>query len=143
MTESEDRTDLDSCSAEDRLVYTAAGLIVCGIVCMVVGYVVPREYTFNPYARARDMEAIEVYYADLSQKLDLTIVIGMAFISIGGMILSSLITYISCCEPQISAPVLTETSVISPSGGRTYGTSGGNSSGEHPPTRDSIALCER
>jgi hypothetical protein len=152
MTESEDITDPDPCSAEDGLVYTAAGLIVFGIICMVVGYVVPRDYTFNPYARARDMEAIEIYYADLSQNLDLTIVIGMAFIALGGMILSSFITYISCCESQTS--VLTEASAISPSGGRTYGTSAGNSSEYSPrtcggisnephPTRDSIELCER
>lgn len=26
---------------EDAVVYTAAGLIVCGVVCMVVGYTVP------------------------------------------------------------------------------------------------------
>lgn len=87
---------------EDAVVYTAAGLIVCGVVCMVVGYTVPRDYTFNPYARARDMEAIEIYYAHLSQSLDLTIVIGMGFIAIGGIILSSLITISVALNPRRS-----------------------------------------
>ncbi|XP_061197572.1 transmembrane protein 74B-like [Saccostrea echinata] len=143
MPEEEDSDNSsDNCSSEDRLVYTAAGLIVCGIICMVVGYVIPRDYTFNPYARARDMESIEIYYADLSQKLDLTIVIGMAFIAIGGIMLSSFITYISCCESKSESSLHTERRAISLSGGRNYGTSG-VSGAEPRPVRNDIALCER
>lgn len=127
---------------EDAVVYTAAGLIVCGVVCMVVGYTVPRDYTFNPYARARDMEAIEIYYAHLSQSLDLTIVTGMGFIAIGGIILSSLITYISCTESTTQHSVPSERSAIISSRGRGYGTSAGTTPTPRSAGGD-IALCER
>lgn len=127
---------------EDALVYMAAGLIVYGIVCMVVGYTVPREYTFNPYARARDMEAIEIYYADLSQSLDLTIVIGMGFIAVGGIILSTLITYISCTESNTQHPTPSERSAIISTRGRGYGTTAGTNP-EPPSAGGDIAMCER
>lgn len=126
---------------EDAVVYTATGLIVCGVVCIVVGYTVPRDYTFNPYARARDMEAIEIYYAHLSQSLDLTIVIGMGFIAIGGIILSSLITYIGCTESTTHS-VPSERSAIISSRGRGYGTSAGTTPTPRSAGGD-IALCER
>lgn len=127
---------------EDAVVYTATGLIVCGVVCIVVGYTVPRDYTFNPYARARDMEAIEIYYAHLSQSLDLTIVIGMGFIAIGGIILSSLLTFISCTESTTQHSVPSERSAIISSRGRGYGTSAGTTPTPRSAGGDK-ALCER
>ena len=133
----------ESCSTQDVLVYMSAGLVVCGVICMVVGYTVPRDYTFNPYARARDMEAIEIYYADLSLKLDLTIVIGMAFIAIGGIVMSTLITYVNCCETKTPATANSEsTTIISTPGGRSYGTLAGTGP-TRPPVHDDMAMWER
>lgn len=88
------------------------------------------------------MEAIEIYYAHLSQSLDLTIVIGMGFIAIGGIILSSLITYISCIESTTQHSVPSERSAIISSRGRGYGTSAGTTPTPRSAGGD-IALCER
>lgn len=88
------------------------------------------------------MEAIEIYYAHLSQSLDLTIVIGMGFIAIGGIILSSLITYIGCTESTTQHSVPSERSAIISSRGRGYGTSAGTTPTPRSAGGD-IALCER
>lgn len=47
---------------EDVVVYMVVGLIVCGVVCMVVGYIVFWDYIFNLYVWVCDMEVIEIYY---------------------------------------------------------------------------------
>lgn len=65
----------------------------CGLALIFVGYIVPRDYAFDPLKPAREMEAIEIHYATLSFYLDVCILIGMACIALGGLISSGIFMY--------------------------------------------------
>ena len=65
-----------------------------GILLTMVGYLVPREYEFDPDLEAEQMEDIEIYYDKLSWHLDVCIIVGMAFVVLGGLILAGIITYL-------------------------------------------------
>ncbi|KAK3592132.1 hypothetical protein CHS0354_019416 [Potamilus streckersoni] len=78
---------------DEFLIFVALIFIVLGISIMGFGYIVPRDYTVDPLAPAREMEAMEIYYAKLSYILDLCIVIGMGCIAVGGLIVSGMMTY--------------------------------------------------
>ena len=71
-------------------------LLLTGIVFVAVGYIVPRDYNFDPNTEARKMEAIEIYYADRIKMLDACIIVGMTFCGIGAVILASLLMVILC-----------------------------------------------
>lgn len=78
---------------EGSLTALALLCMSCGLAIMCVGYLVPRDYVFDPSKSAREMEKIEIYYANLSFYLDTCIVAGMAFIAVGGLISSALFMY--------------------------------------------------
>ena len=62
-----------------------------GLLC--IGYIIPREYVFDPSLPARQMEAIELRHAKLVKGLDICIIIGMGFTAFGGILVASLTTY--------------------------------------------------
>lgn len=64
-----------------------------GLSIMIVSIIVPRDYAFNPSLPAREMESIEIHYANLAFYLDLVAVIGMGFITLGGVISSGVFVY--------------------------------------------------
>ncbi|XP_060598641.1 uncharacterized protein LOC132752346 [Ruditapes philippinarum] len=78
---------------EDFFTAIAIILMSFGLAIMVVGIVVPRDFVFNPSLPAREMESIEIHYANLSFYLDLVAVIGMGFITLGGVISSGVFMY--------------------------------------------------
>ena len=78
---------------EDFLLLISVGAMSVGLALLCIGFVIPRDYEFDPSLPARDMEAIEVYYANLTWALDICIISGMSCIAFGALIVSSLITY--------------------------------------------------
>lgn len=78
---------------DDFCTLLAASLMLAGIVFMTVGYVVPRDYKFNPYAPAREMESIEIHFARLSYNLDIVITVGMSLVAAGGIIMAGVMCY--------------------------------------------------
>lgn len=96
---SSSRNDVQCCCLEclsnpgDLITFIASVFMILGLVFMTIGYVVPRDYDFNPYAPAREMEAIEIYFANLSYDLDVVITAGMGFVAFGGILMTSLVTY--------------------------------------------------
>ncbi|KAL4237164.1 Transmembrane protein 74B [Mactra antiquata] len=78
---------------EDLLITISIVCLVLGFVIMGTGYIIPREYIFDTSLPAREMERIEIYYANLSYSLDICILVGMGFIAFGGVIASSVFTY--------------------------------------------------
>lgn len=85
--------DCSDRNKEDTLITVSVVLLVLGFIIMFIGYSVPRGYVFDTSLPAREMEKIEIYYAELSYKLDVCIVVGMGFIAIGGLIVSCVTTY--------------------------------------------------
>lgn len=75
----------------DFLSLVSAVMIIFGIVLVFTGYGVPQEYEFDPFAPAREMEAIETYYLNLQWYMDICVTIGICLISGGSIIISSLL----------------------------------------------------
>jgi hypothetical protein len=65
-----------------------------GILLTMVGYLVPRQYEFDGDLPAEEMEVIEMYYDQLSWRLDVCIIVGMGFVVSGGIILAGIIMYL-------------------------------------------------
>lgn len=78
---------------EEFIVMICVGSMSIGIAFLCIGYIIPREYEFDPSLPAREMESIEIYYAKLSRVLDICIMIGMGFTAVGVIIVSSMTTY--------------------------------------------------
>ncbi|KAL3867895.1 hypothetical protein ACJMK2_040740 [Sinanodonta woodiana] len=107
MTENDDGKKVFSCEGclewvrkrhpvnnpDEFLISLALIFILLGISMMSFGCIVPRDYTVDPLAPAREMEAMEIYYANLSYILDLSIVIGMGCIAVGGLTVSGMMIY--------------------------------------------------
>lgn len=71
--------------------------MLLGLVLLSIGYVIPRDYEYDPYAPAREMEATELYYAALSHTLDICIVVGMGFVGAGGIIITAIMMHGMFC----------------------------------------------
>lgn len=80
-------------SKDDVFFMTAVIFMSIGFAMMCIGYIIPRDYVFDPSLPARQMEAIELRYYKLSYSLDLSIIIGMGFIALGGIIVSTHTVY--------------------------------------------------
>lgn len=66
--------------------------LVSGIALVVIAYAIPREAQINPdQVTARQMEKLEVYYAQLGAHLDKCIIAGLGLLTLGGMLLSILL----------------------------------------------------
>ncbi|XP_069568782.1 transmembrane protein 74B [Brachyistius frenatus] len=75
--------------------------LVSGIVLVVIAYTIPREAKVDPDAvSARQMEKLEMYYAQLGSHLDKCIIAGLGLLTLGGMFLSVLLM-VSICRGEM------------------------------------------
>ncbi|KAJ8260379.1 hypothetical protein GJAV_G00181440 [Gymnothorax javanicus] len=75
--------------------------LVSGIVLVVIAYTIPREAKVNPdLVTARQMEKLEMYYAELGSHLDKCIIAGLGLLTLGGMLLSMLLM-VSICKGEL------------------------------------------
>ncbi|XP_030634963.1 transmembrane protein 74B [Chanos chanos] len=75
--------------------------LVSGIVLVVIAYTIPREAKVNPdLVTARQMEKLEMYYAQLGSHLDKCIIAGLGLLTLGGMLLSILLM-VSICKGEL------------------------------------------
>ena len=65
-------------------------MVAIGLILVTIGYLTPRGFKFDPDEEARKMEAIELYYSNLSYHLDIVILVGMAFIAFGGLMYAAI-----------------------------------------------------
>ncbi|XP_048355032.1 transmembrane protein 74B [Sphaerodactylus townsendi] len=71
---------------------SALVFLVGGILLVIVAYSIPREARVDPdTVSAREMERLEMYYARLGSQLDKCIIAGLGFLTLGGMLLSTLL----------------------------------------------------
>lgn len=89
------------CTARDeRCTLVPMLIMIVGLVFMVVGFAVPRGYDFDPNKPAREMEATENFYITLGYNLDICITVGMGFIALGGMIISTMMLQDAFCSKE-------------------------------------------
>ncbi|XP_034021838.1 transmembrane protein 74B [Thalassophryne amazonica] len=75
--------------------------LVSGIVLVVIAYTIPREAKVDPdTVSARQMEKLEMYYAQLGSHLDKCIIAGLGLLTLGGMFLSMLLM-VSICRGEM------------------------------------------
>ncbi|XP_058486735.1 transmembrane protein 74B isoform X1 [Solea solea] len=75
--------------------------LVGGIVLVVIAYTIPREAKVDPDSvSARQMEKLEMYYAELGAHLDKCIIAGLGLLTLGGMFLSVLLM-VSICRGEM------------------------------------------
>lgn len=74
--------------------------LTVGVACVTVGYLVPRDYAFDPTLAARRMESIEIYYARLSLGLDICIIAGVEM-SVAGAVLLILIVVVMLVNGEL------------------------------------------
>ncbi|XP_061919609.1 transmembrane protein 74B [Entelurus aequoreus] len=87
--------------AGDSGFLVALVLLLSGIVLVVIAYTVPREAKVDPDSvSARQMEQLEMYYAQLGSHLDKCIIAGLGLLTLGGMFLSVLLM-VSVCRGQM------------------------------------------
>ncbi|XDA82505.1 hypothetical protein R6Z07F_012420 [Ovis aries] len=80
---------------------SALVFLVSGILLVVTAYAIPREARVNPdTVSAREMERLEMYYARLGSHLDKCIIAGLGLLTVGGMLLSVLLT-VSLCKGEL------------------------------------------
>ncbi|NXG41197.1 TMM74 protein, partial [Psilopogon haemacephalus] len=66
--------------------------LVCGILLVIVSYVVPRDVTVDPNTvAAREMERLENESARIGAHLDRCVIAGLCLLTLGGVVLSSLL----------------------------------------------------
>ncbi|TWW62824.1 Transmembrane protein 74B [Takifugu flavidus] len=75
--------------------------LVSGIVLVVIAYTIPREAKVDrDSVSARQMEKLEIYYAQLGSHLDKCIIAGLGLLTLGGMFLCVLLL-VSVCQGQL------------------------------------------
>ncbi|KAM9483396.1 transmembrane protein 74B [Clarias gariepinus] len=75
--------------------------LVSGIALVIIAYAIPREARINPdQVTARQMERLEMYYAQLGAHLDKCIIAGLGLLTLGGMLLSILLM-VSLCKGEL------------------------------------------
>lgn len=75
--------------------------LVSGIALVVIAYAIPREARINPdQVTARQMEKLEMHYAQLGTHLDKCIIAGLGLLTLGGMLLSILLM-VSLCKGEL------------------------------------------
>ncbi|KAJ0023472.1 hypothetical protein NQD34_003371, partial [Periophthalmus magnuspinnatus] len=90
----------DDHSADYGFIF-ALVFLVSGIVLVVIAYTIPREAKVDPDTiSARQMEKLELYYAQLGSHLDKCIIAGLGLLTLGGMFLSVLLM-VSICRGEI------------------------------------------
>ncbi|XP_070759609.1 transmembrane protein 74B [Enoplosus armatus] len=90
----------DDHSADYGFIF-ALVFLVSGIVLVVIAYTIPREAKVDPDSvSARQMEKLEMYYAQLGSHLDKCIIAGLGLLTLGGMFLSVLLM-VSICRGEM------------------------------------------
>lgn len=90
----------DSPTADYGFIF-ALVFLVTGIVLVVIAYTIPREAKVDPdLISARQMEKLELYYAQLGSHLDKCIIAGLGLLTLGGMFLSVLLM-VSICRGEM------------------------------------------
>lgn len=90
----------DDHSADYGFIF-ALVFLVSGIVLVVIAYTIPREAKIDPDSvSARQMEKLEMYYAQLGSHLDKCIIAGLGLLTLGGMFLSVLLM-VSICRGEM------------------------------------------
>ena len=90
----------DDHSADYGFIF-ALVFLVSGIVLVVISYTIPREARVDPDSvSARQMEKLEMYYAQLGSHLDKCIIAGLGLLTLGGMFLSVLLM-VSICRGEM------------------------------------------
>ncbi|XP_054639645.1 transmembrane protein 74B [Dunckerocampus dactyliophorus] len=97
----EDQEPTEFCRHDNRSgdsgFLVALVLLLSGIVLVVIAYTVPREAKVDPDSvSARQMEQLEMYYAQLGSHLDKCIIAGLGLLTLGGMFLSVLLMASVC-----------------------------------------------
>lgn len=90
----------DDHSADYGFIF-ALVFLVSGIVLVVIAYAIPRVAKVDPDSvSARQMERLEIYYAQLGSYLDKCIIAGLGLLTLGGMFLSVLLM-VSICRGEM------------------------------------------
>lgn len=99
---SDDDQEIDfNGSTVDYGFISALVFLVSGIVLVVIAYTIPREAKVNPdMVTARQMEKLEMYYAQLGSHLDKCIIAGLGLLTLGGMLLSIMLM-VSICKGEL------------------------------------------
>ncbi|KAL0978858.1 hypothetical protein UPYG_G00176670 [Umbra pygmaea] len=93
-------TDFNDHSVDYGFIF-ALVFLVSGILLVVIAYTIPREAKVNPdLVSARQMEKLEMYYAQLGSHLDKCIIAGLGLLTLGGMLLSILLM-VSICKGEL------------------------------------------
>uniref|UniRef100_A0A4W4DZ67 Transmembrane protein 74B n=2 Tax=Electrophorus electricus TaxID=8005 RepID=A0A4W4DZ67_ELEEL len=99
-TDEEPETEYNDHSVDYGFIF-ALVFLVSGIVLVVIAYTIPREAKVNPdQVTARQMEKLEMYYAQLGSHLDKCIIAGLGLLTLGGMLLSILLM-VSICKGEL------------------------------------------
>lgn len=105
--------------------------IAIGIVLIAFGLLVPTNYAFDADLPARQMESIEIFYFRLSEGLVICLIVGMALVTLGGVIQTGIILHMYRNgeldpQPTRASGGNTGNEMTAlwqvPSGGRNYGT---------------------
>lgn len=89
------------CGSVENMLFNVSILCMSlGFAVMCIGYIIPRDFIFDPSLPAREMEAISLRYTMLSYNLDLCIITGMGFIALGGVIATSITVYYYVTDGQ-------------------------------------------
>ncbi|XP_077581583.1 transmembrane protein 74B [Stigmatopora nigra] len=84
--------DEDGRRWSDRGLALAVVLLLSGVALVLAAYAVPREARVDrDTVPARQMERLELYYAQLASRLDRCIVAGLGLLTLGGTFLSALL----------------------------------------------------
>lgn len=91
---------IDDHSADYGFIF-ALVFLVSGIILVVIAYTIPRDAKVDPDSvSARQMEKLEMYYAQLGSHLDKCIIAGLGLLTLGGMFLSVLLM-VSICRGEM------------------------------------------
>ena len=75
-------------------------IVMFGVCLLLTGIVIPRDYHYDSVLTSREMEEIVTYYANLYFALDISTLIGMGLVVLGG---AFLVLFIPCSIVKLIA----------------------------------------
>ncbi|XP_007900874.1 transmembrane protein 74 [Callorhinchus milii] len=101
ITSDDDNASEASGTSVDYGFISALLFLFSGITLVVISYVIPRDVTVNPDSvSAREMERLENESARLGGHLDRCVIAGLGLLTLGGMLLSTLLM-VSICKGEL------------------------------------------
>ena len=78
-------------------------IVMLGVCLLLAGIIIPRDYHYDSVLTSREMEEIVTYYANLYFALDISTLIGMGLVVLGGafvvlFIPCSIVKLIACTD---------------------------------------------